>query len=135
MALAAQVGTAPEDSSSKLETLQQVLNHAMSSLEKASGGTRQAGRVSEQMNAREERRALAEQFEELQSSLLTSCEPLVANRQARGAAQVELLWVETDCAIEGVDADALRNRLGDATGKRALLKRLIIAQKSNLGGS
>ena len=61
------------------------------------------------------------QFEDLQSSLLTSCENLVAIRQAKEAAQVELLRIETDCAMEGVDAGALRSRLGDATGVRALL--------------
>ena len=197
VALAARDGTASEDSveakdaSSKLERLQRVrgvvaeqvkvrtkwcqllqphremLNQAIGSLEKASGGSlrlaesleaqeaqpdrhrseieaiklempslevqkklavssrgfKEAGRISEQMRAREEeRRALEEQFEELQSSLLTSCEVLVANRQDEEAAQAELLRIETDCAMEGVDVVALRKRVGDATGERALLE-------------
>ena len=108
-----------------------MLNQAMSSLEKASGGSlrlsesletqeaqrdrhpseieaiklemlslevlkklavssrsfKEAGRISEQMRAREEeRRALEEQFKELQSSLLTSWQVLVAIRQVEEAA-------------------------------------------------
>ena len=96
---------------------------AQKKLAVSSRSFKEAGRISEQMRAREEeRRALEEQFEELQSSLLTSCEVLVANRQAEEAAQAELLRIETDCAMEGVDVVALRKRVGDATGERALLE-------------
>ena len=70
---------------------------------------KEAGRISDQMRAREEeRRALEEQFEELQSSLLISCEVLVAIKQAEEAAHAELLRIDTDCVMEGVDVVALR---------------------------
>ena len=104
---------------------------AQKKLAVSSRSFKEAGRVSEQMRAREEeRRAPEEQSEELQSSLLTSREVLVASRQAEEAAQAELLRVETDCAMEGnrvlqqqfVDVVALRKRMGDATGERALLE-------------